>query len=102
MKRILTTAAMIAMFAAPAFAGDAKMDTKAKTDYAAAATKTHDPEAVHPPTNRVGETLPEMIKPTKDAQLPTGRIGKSVPTMTPPDKKEKMSGKLGDKQPEKH
>jgi hypothetical protein len=46
--------------------------------------------------------LPEMIKPTKDAQLPTGRIGKSVPTMTPPDKKEKMSGKLGDKQPEKH
>ncbi len=32
MKRILTTAAMIAMFAAPAFAGDAKMDTKAKTD----------------------------------------------------------------------
>jgi hypothetical protein len=102
MKRILTTAAMIAMFVAPAFAGDAKIDTKAKTEDAAAATKTHDPETVHPPTNRVGETLPEMTQPTKDAQLPTGRIGKSVPTMTAPDEKEKMSGKLGDKQPEKH
>ena len=57
---------------------------------------------LHPPTKRVGETLPKMIQPTKDAQLPTGRNGNSIPTMTAPDEKEKVTGKLGDKQPEKH
>lgn len=88
MKRILTSTAVIAMFAAPALAGEAKMDTKAKADEAA---RTHEAESIHPPTNRVGEKVPEMTEQDKDAQPPTGRIGEVVPKMTAGEGGEKMS-----------
>ncbi len=77
MKRILTSTALIAMFATPALADDAKSTKKA-----VASDKVHRAETVHPPTDRVGYSMPEMTGPAKDAQPTTGRLGEVAPPMS--------------------
>ena len=97
MKRILTSTAMIAMLAAPALAGDAKMDTKAKGDKAAAGEKAHQAETIHPPTNRVGKQVPTMTDRDGDVHPPTNRVGENVPTMSADEEKKAAEADKPDK-----
>ncbi|MGD9669094.1 MAG: hypothetical protein AB7U75_08545 [Hyphomicrobiaceae bacterium] len=81
MRSILTSAAMFALLAAPALAQDAKLEPKSKVQAPAATGERHDPETIHPPTNRIGEAVPNMTAPAEEKLPATNRVGETVPRM---------------------